>query len=49
MATQFEAAVEGNLRAQFKAGTIDYRDLVTGTGPVRNPGETPAATRRTPR
>jgi peptidoglycan hydrolase-like protein with peptidoglycan-binding domain len=42
LATQFEAAVETNLRAQFKAGTVDFRDLVTGTGPVRR--ETPAAT-----
>jgi len=44
MATQFETAVETNLRAQSKAGTIDYRDLVTGTGPVRSPRETPDAT-----
>jgi hypothetical protein len=34
-ATRFEGFVRENLRAQRRAGTIDYRDLVTGDGPAR--------------
>jgi hypothetical protein len=34
-ATRFEGFVRENLRAQRRAGTIDYRDLVTGNGPNR--------------
>lgn len=34
-AEAFEAEVRRNLSAQFRAGSVDYHDLVTGAGPVR--------------
>lgn len=34
-AEAFEADVRRNLSAQFRAGSVDYHDLVTGAGPTR--------------
>jgi hypothetical protein len=34
-AGRFESKLESNLREQFRAGKIDYHDLVTGGGPTR--------------
>jgi hypothetical protein len=42
-AHRFERRIVENLRAQFQAGNIDYRDLVTGPGPTRlSFGDVPA-------
>lgn len=42
-AGRFEARVLDNLRAQHRAGQVDYHDLVTGTGPVRRSFDSAAA------
>lgn len=39
-AAAFEAEVQKNLSAQFRAGSVDYHDLVTGAGPVRKWSDT---------
>lgn len=43
-ATAFETRVRDNLRAQHRGGTVDYHDLVTGSGPVRTSGVDAPAT-----
>lgn len=51
-AKRFESRLDENVKAQAKAGLIDFRDLVTGTGPTRKTDDVPptepgAQTKRT--
>jgi hypothetical protein len=43
-AREFEGRVQENLKAQFRLGLVDYRDLVTGSGPARIRGAAVANT-----
>jgi hypothetical protein len=43
-AKEFEDRVQENLKAQFNLGLVDYRDLVTGSGPARTRGAPVART-----